>query len=65
MSGLAYAKEATVARCTTFEKMSFDGVDLEDKSYPCDPTNQQKQCHLHYAIHEDDVGLTLPYDQYV
>ena len=42
-SGLAYAKSATEARCTTYKEMLFDGAVVEeDEGHPCDPTDQQK-----------------------
>ena len=38
--------------------MKFDGQVLADDTFPCDPTNQEKKCELHFVIDDADAGVT-------
>ena len=53
VTGLAYPISPTVARCTRFKEMMFDGLVL-DYPYPCSPADPNKKCALYFEIHEDD-----------
>ena len=64
-SGLAYAINKDAARCTKFSKMFWDGNELTDERFPCNPKDQNKICQLKFHVYpEDKSGLvaTAGYD---
>ena len=52
-SGLAYPYSQYGARCTEMKEMKWDGAVLE-QPYPCNPTQIDKKCELHFEIYDGD-----------
>ena len=66
MSGLAFPKSQTIAKCTKVHQVEFDGEvlwsekDWDPKvdappTFECDPTDNSKMCELKYYITDPDV----------
>lgn len=53
MTGLAYPRSDTEARCAKFKEMKFDDK-VVPEPFACNPTNPEKRCELYYEVDAED-----------